>query len=63
MNLATTPSMETEPNKPSQAELLAKVLNRCKAGIAASRQQLSQVEETLDKLVGMTEKGAKAAHE
>ena len=68
MNLATTPSMETEPNKPSQGEQLANVLRRCMAGIATSRaeaehalQRLEEVQSVLDKLVGMAEKGSPRA--
>lgn len=70
MNLATPPTMEnTTPTKTkqSQAELLARVLRRCMAGIVASRvqteaslQRLHEVEATLEKLAAMANNGAKA---
>lgn len=66
MNLATTPSVETEPNKPSQGQRLSSVLVRCREGLAMSRKQaeaalqrVAEVEAALDKLAAMAAAGGR----
>jgi len=58
--------MTAQATGKSQAELLASVLRKCRAGISASRdeveralQRLDEVDGTLGKLAAMAEKGAK----
>lgn len=61
--------MSTEqPGKPSQAEKLAAVLLKCRAGLAFSRTQteealnrITEVEAALGQLAAMAAKGAKAS--
>lgn len=66
MNLATPPTMETEPNKPSPSQRWAAVLLKCRAGLAMSRTQteaalerIAEVEAALGQLAVMAEKGNK----
>lgn len=68
MNLANTTMTNEQTEKPSQAQRLAAVLLKCRAGLAFSRTQteealnrITEVEAALGQLAAMAEKGAKAS--
>jgi hypothetical protein len=61
-------TMTDAPTKPSQAQRLAAVLLKCRAGLAMSRTQteealnrITEVEAALGQLAAMADKGGKAS--